>query len=302
MDKQTKYYLINKIEDENDKSILEEILLTSESDQEFQKIIDIQSASTNLQNWKRFDSSKAWDNIQNEKSKSRLSILKYAAIVVLLLSVGMSYFLLQNNNEYKAGNSNRHIVLQDGSDIILYPNAILKVSEDFNSSTREISLEGDAYFNVAKKNSPFIVNLDKGSVDVLGTVFYIDQNDIGFKVELISGNVNVVDDKGNNTKIVANETAIVDNDIKVVKTVSDSGDRLSDLKLDNVTINESIDILNNIYGKNIIELKEKDCGLGNKTIHTTVKNSSVREFINGLKLIFDIRVINTKGKFIISES
>lgn len=302
MDKRTKYYLINKIKDEYDKSVLEDILLTSENDQEFEELIEIQAASTQLENWKSFDSSKAWNVIQKDKSNTRNSIIKYAAIVILLLSVGMSYLLLQNNNEFQAGNSNKHIVLQDGSDIILYPNAVLKVSNNFNRSTRKVFLKGDAYFNVAKKNTPFVVDLHKGSVDVLGTVFYINQNNNGFKVDLISGKVNVVDYKGNLLVLGINESAIVEDDIKVLKTISLSSNSMSDLKLDNVTINDAINILNNIYGKNIIELEENSSDFGMKTIHTTVRNSSVREFINGLKLIFDVRVINSKGKFIISES
>ena len=66
------------------------------------------------------------------------------------------------------------VVLPDGTQVWLNSNSKLKYSPDFNLHSREVDLEGEAYFDVAKDmERPFIVHASTIDVRVLGTAFTI---------------------------------------------------------------------------------------------------------------------------------
>ncbi|MBC8154781.1 MAG: FecR domain-containing protein [Bacteroidetes bacterium] len=66
------------------------------------------------------------------------------------------------------------IHLADGSTVWLNADSHLSYPKTFTSALREVSLEGEAFFNVAHNpEQPFVVRLKTGSVRVLGTSFNI---------------------------------------------------------------------------------------------------------------------------------
>jgi transmembrane sensor len=91
------------------------------------------------------------------------------------------------------------ITLSDGS--IVWMNSLTKLDFPFNfsSSTREITISGEAYLDIAQHSSkPFIVHLPGSSVKVLGTEFNVNTYDsTKIKVALVSGAVNL--NGGDNT-------------------------------------------------------------------------------------------------------
>ncbi len=73
------------------------------------------------------------------------------------------------------------IVLSDGTKVWLNADSYLKHPAKFLGNTREVTVKGEAYFEVAEdKEHPFIVHMPKGDVKVLGTGFgitsYPDEN------------------------------------------------------------------------------------------------------------------------------
>lgn len=65
-------------------------------------------------------------------------------------------------------------MLADGSTITLHPGSTAKFSDAFNLATREIYLEGEAFFEVMpNKNKPFLVHTKEVTTTVLGTSFNI---------------------------------------------------------------------------------------------------------------------------------
>ncbi len=141
--------------------------------------------------------------VRMKKSQSRVifsELVKYAAIVVLALVTG--YFLhslLLNSgrqipmNEISVPNGNRSlVVLPDGSKVWITNGSKLTYPENFEGTTREINLEGEAFFTVAAdKKKPFFVHLGVHRIKVVGTEFsvvaYPDEQMI--RVDLVSGNV-----------------------------------------------------------------------------------------------------------------
>jgi ferric-dicitrate binding protein FerR (iron transport regulator) len=88
----------------------------------------------------------------------------------------------------------REVVLPDGSSAILNANSALRFSNDWaKTHTREVWLEGEAFFEVRKKpewaNARFTVHTDGLYVEVLGTTFNVNARRGKVKVVLNTGKV-----------------------------------------------------------------------------------------------------------------
>ncbi len=90
------------------------------------------------------------------------------------------------------GQSAMKVTLADGSVITLFKNTVIKYPKSFNGDTREIHLNGDAFFEVAKnKLKPFIVFSGNLSTTALGTSFRITafEKKSAIQVKLLTGKV-----------------------------------------------------------------------------------------------------------------
>lgn len=86
------------------------------------------------------------------------------------------------------------VVLPDHSVVWVNAGSSLKYSLDFHKKNREVSLNGEAYFEVTKDSlRPFIVKSGKLDILVLGTCFNVKayDNEETIDVALVSGKVNV---------------------------------------------------------------------------------------------------------------
>lgn len=67
------------------------------------------------------------------------------------------------------------VMFQDGTRAYINSDSRLKYPRRFGFSTREVYLEGEAYFVVtSNKQRPFVVNMDKTSIRVFGTSFNVE--------------------------------------------------------------------------------------------------------------------------------
>jgi transmembrane sensor len=92
----------------------------------------------------------------------------------------------------------KYIRLADGSTVLLNEGSRLDYPENFGSSTREVTLIGEGYFDIQHETGrPFIVHTGKITTTVLGTAFnikaYPHQTEI--IVTVTRGKVKVSDDK-----------------------------------------------------------------------------------------------------------
>ncbi len=128
---------------------------------------------------------------------------------ILLLSVGLSVLYLwisrsaviqqstvkKNRNEVstKQG-SHSKVVLPDGSVVWLNAKSSIIYNKDFEGEIREVTLDGEAYFDVAHDSSrPFIIHASNIDIRVLGTVFNVKSygNDGYTETSLIEGEIEV---------------------------------------------------------------------------------------------------------------
>ncbi|WP_158557092.1 FecR family protein [Mucilaginibacter conchicola] len=137
------------------------------------------------------------------------SIARYAAILVLIAGAGF-YFIGNRNNkaqqqmassatsvkliDYKTARGQRATLsLSDGSTITLGPDSKLSYPESFAGNRRDVYLQGEAFFEVAKDpQKPFTVHSYELETRVVGTSFKIDafKND-PLEVSVVTGKVRV---------------------------------------------------------------------------------------------------------------
>lgn len=96
---------------------------------------------------------------------------------------------------YQAGNHARKtLVLTDGSVITLRENSTLTIPAAFNTTTREVMLNGEAFFDVKhQQQQPFIVHTHTIDITVLGTVFNVSayKNNPQTETALFRGKVEI---------------------------------------------------------------------------------------------------------------
>ena len=101
---------------------------------------------------------------------------------------GISSIVTKNGNRSK-------VVLPDGSQVWLNAGSNLDYNNStFNNELREVSLDGEAYFDVTKNpDKPFIIHTKKMDIKVLGTVFNVRSynNEKITEAALIKGSIEV---------------------------------------------------------------------------------------------------------------
>lgn len=140
------------------------------------------------------------------------SLMKIAATVTLLVAVGLYFFSKKEANTVHKGSygeggialttqsvENKSIAkvsvyeLSDGSFVRLNTSSSIRLASDFGKQSRDIFLEGEAYFEVAKDASkPFRVHAGQSVTTAIGTAFTVKAiNNEPVKVLLVEGKVAV---------------------------------------------------------------------------------------------------------------
>ncbi|MEQ6119492.1 FecR domain-containing protein [Reichenbachiella sp. MALMAid0571] len=188
------------------------------------------------------------------------------------------------------------ITLTDGTRIKLNSNSKLLFPETFSANSREVQLEGEAFFEVARDPSrPFTITSGNLKTRVLGTSFnikaYVASNAI--KVAVASGKVAVTSDVLNGKK---NELTLLPNEMAVYSKTSDelimtSFDKLDELawkdgvlSFKNRDINQITKELAKWYGVTFVLDKK----LNNDKDYTGVfDNKSLKEVLEGISFVFN---------------
>lgn len=134
--------------------------------------------------------------------KKSLQLLQVAAIITSIM-IMTAYFFNKKPEEktfivQRTGDKEtKEIWLADSTVVILNANSSLTCSSDISSSpNREITLTGNAYFEVKKKadHRPFTVHSNSISISVLGTAFNVNARSRATEIVLTEGKVKVSSD------------------------------------------------------------------------------------------------------------
>ena len=111
--------------------------------------------------------------------------------------------------------SKTNLLLPDGTTVWLNAGSSLTYDSLFGNKLREVTLSGEAYFDVAKNpNKPFIIHTGKINIKVLGTVFNIKSypGEKTIEASLIRGSIEVTFPSLSSKKIILkpNQKLIID--------------------------------------------------------------------------------------------
>jgi len=160
-------------------------------------------------------SSEAILNKQGDKVTRGYPWLKFAAILVLVLGIGMLWLFFGHHQqqtpivdswqEHETAFGVKSIItLSDGSVAILNSGSRISYLENFRGPKREIFLEGEACFEVARDSlKPFVVQTAGLSTQALGTSFNIRAfRDERIEVALVSGLAEVKVQNGSKSELI----------------------------------------------------------------------------------------------------
>ena len=117
-----------------------------------------------------------------------------AFLLIALIYMPITKIMNTVNINSNLGIREKVISLSDGSKIYLNAGSELSYSKDYDSESRKVSLNGEAYFDVKKGINPFIISTEYAEITVLGTKFNVRSRDDGFEVGVNEGVVKVHND------------------------------------------------------------------------------------------------------------
>jgi ferric-dicitrate binding protein FerR (iron transport regulator) len=126
------------------------------------------------------DPEKEWEDIQRRLAGRQRPLFNNwlvrvaAMLIVLLIPVFLLYKYVSVNSETTvvAEKPLEELILPDGSKIMLRKGGQITWNGGFNERTRDIILQGEAWFEVIHNpNKPFRITAGKTRVEVLGTTF-----------------------------------------------------------------------------------------------------------------------------------
>ena len=153
-------------------------------------------------------------SVQSRKKRTRvvfMELLRVAAVILVMFLVG-GYIYVRKMEEIRLANNivtvpvgqRVNLQLPDGTSVWLYASSEIIYPAYFSGSTREIHLNGEAYFEVEHNASkPFIVHTETFDIKVLGTKFNVEayKGMEGFTTALMEGSVEVTDRKNKDKSV-----------------------------------------------------------------------------------------------------
>jgi len=133
------------------------------------------------------------DREKQEKKTKNIWLGRLPRIAAILVIAIGSYFLFFHSNYTDIdtlAKVTKQVSLPDASEVILNANSSISYSKDNWTGNREVHLEGEAFFNVAK-GKKFTVITNLGEITVLGTQFNVRQREESIQVDCYEGLVRV---------------------------------------------------------------------------------------------------------------
>lgn len=156
-----------------------------------------------------------WDGMRDNISlrlwalkKKRTVAIKYAAVIAVVMSAVALFFYSSKTDQaslgyvtqYSAPAKTKVVVLSDGTKITLNSNSHLRYPAKFDGNTREVYLQGEAYFDVVHDdNKPFVIHSGNLKTNVLGTTFNVSaySEKQAMNVTVVTGKVAVKNESTN---------------------------------------------------------------------------------------------------------
>lgn len=214
---------------------------------------------------KTYDTESAWDKVDhrlegNKKAPIRmLTRLAAAACIAGILFVAGWLLLGKGKPELlvaKAEQTNLPVTLPDGSQVILRKGATLSYPKAFSSAKREVSLTGEAFFEVQHDAAhPFRIETVRATLEVVGTSFTINTSEQQDELIVSTGKVLFANKAGDKHIITPQQYGKLDAKGFEIKPLTDPNFlswKTGQLKFDNTPIDQVASNLTNHYNITVI--------------------------------------------------
>lgn len=273
-----------------------------ENKHEFGKYQKIWTATDDVLTLQKFDSEKAWEQVDSklEILKTRSRRLKNIVLVVsgmaatLLIFLSLTFYTdlfstlgatLSMRTTY---GSRSEVVLPDGSVVKLNAGSNLDYHYDKISQTRKVDFSGEAFFEVAKSKKPFVIETADGlKVKVLGTKFNLSTypEDRTAQTSLFEGKIELSQNGSPSLILEPGQMAILDKKLNEIKytegEISHTTSWMQNkLYMENMSLHEVCIKLERWYDVRITLISND---LGEKIHYTGVlKEQTVLDVLNAL--------------------
>ncbi len=248
-----------------------------------------------------------WKQLRREFPKTgKISTLRkrkirygLAASLALLMIAGLLWFFVHNTGEHfifqTSYGETKSITLPDQSGVMLNANSKLSYKKDWDQqASREVWLEGEAYFQIEKKQRDikFIVHTEHLEVEVLGTQFNVKERRGTTEVVLNTGKVKVkragkeplLMEPGELVKYSVNTESYA---VKTVDPEIYGSWRHHILNFEDNSLGEITSVLEDNYGYTITFQEE---GLADERFTTTLSSDNIDILFPMLEESFDLKV------------
>lgn len=241
-------YIKAEVSEQEKQTVEQWIRAKKENEVLFDRIKNTWERSGVLMQPVQIDKTKAWQSIQqkieqekhtdnNLKSGKKNSVIWISGIAASIVIAVFVAFLVFNPDRgghlvtVKTTDFTKMIVLPDSSRVFINKNSVLSYPSEFDSGTRNVSLSGEAFFEVERRpEQPFVIENNNFEVRVLGTSFNVSAypNDTNASVNVVTGKVSFAGDKGSSTILEKGETGILNTVThKMIKVSTANTDFLS---------------------------------------------------------------------------
>jgi len=171
-----------------------------------------------------------------KKTNRRKWIIACCSIIALALIAEAAFFINKRNpskglaevhakNEISTKNGSKtNLVLPDGTKVWLNSNSEMTYDKNFGTKKREVTLSGEAYFDVVKNaEKPFVIHTSKMDIKVIGTAFNVKcyPGEKTTETSLIRGSIEVtMKDRQEKIMLKPNEKLVINQDVTSEKSES----------------------------------------------------------------------------------
>ena len=252
--------------------------------------------------------SSIYTKIQESQKNSYRKLWRVAASIVILIGLSIptyhyyTYTTVQVEKVLLAQTTARgeqlDVTLPDGTQVRLNAGSSLWYPTQFDTSTREVELSGEAFFDVVKNpNAAFIVKTAGLTTTVLGTSFNINTHDSdNITVTVASGKVGVVAESSKEVVLTPKQQLSYNKTSHQMSTQEVKLEKYLDwkdgiLRFENTSITEAVKKLERWYDVDI-EVLNQD--IGNCRFTGTFNNEELPTVLKSLAylksgLTYDIR-------------
>jgi ferric-dicitrate binding protein FerR (iron transport regulator) len=230
-------------------------------------------------------------------------LLRMAAAILSGLIIGYSIMATYQAVKFDkavAKSAIAEVNLPDGSAVTLNIGSSLKWPKEFKGETREVKLEGEAFFEVSRDSlKPFIASSGKLVVEVLGTAFNIQniKNSVA-NVIVEEGRVAVyvLNQKESAEYLTRGEKVSLTSDQQGLIKAANTNPNFNAWKtkkvvFNNSTMQEVAVTLSKVYNKNITANNYS----GDESITVTFENNDLEYILNTIKATLDVTIKETKS-------